>query len=730
MYDVDPAYNLEILAPYTTYPHVPPLALIDPAPENRRGAPRRTVAVQNNSYHLPNYSSQNTNHRNEGNLRISSVRDRDGESPNKRRRIQSGRGDVGGGETDDYSTPRRGHAALDAEAYRPGGNTATRARQQGRKVREGRQVNPTPSTEGPSNAPETTGLGRDTGIAGMPTYPDLGGKQSNGRRTGHSTNPNPNPNPNPQPQPYPMSYNSYPPQPPSQSQSSRTQYNPSSTAYDSGAYQQQQNLNPAMDSVPPGYHHHHNSMNMNPNLNHMNTGGASGGGYSHPSGMGMLIPPSTTQLPPPPTSGSNGRPGSGNANLSRYDSANANGGGSRHRPDTLYSLAGGKSPSRTGELNKEKEFPTAGASAQGGLMPVPMLTSLPPPTTVTPLASLGIANHSPPPPPAVSNPEIHGRPRGYSGYGNGAYSDSAPQPTSGYGSLNASGYANAPGSATTAPSYGRESSSKGRDVHPSLMNIQKEYPSHTREPSLPSAGPNSAGSGVLHASLARDPPFRTGSAGSTDRDRAGSTGVMNRPRSGTASGGNPAAYHPSVDNHPGGGYDREQDNHGTGSSSAFGRHPSLAGGNGSGMTSHPSSHTSARYGYSIKEEIPNERERSDYNSYAYKRMIDVDEKPYGRDVDIEMTGADEKSTRAPIRRKHIDDTSRGSRGYGDRDRGYGGGGPDRDGEVIEVQTADEDSKPYCICRQPSFGQMIGCDDSECEFEWVRFRTFMLSVASH
>lgn len=53
MYDLDAAYALEILAPNTQYPHVHPSALIDPAPENRRGAPRRTVAVQNNSYGLP-----------------------------------------------------------------------------------------------------------------------------------------------------------------------------------------------------------------------------------------------------------------------------------------------------------------------------------------------------------------------------------------------------------------------------------------------------------------------------------------------------------------------------------------------------------------------------------------------------------------------------------------------------------------------------------------------------
>jgi inhibitor of growth protein 3 len=40
--------------------------------------------------------------------------------------------------------------------------------------------------------------------------------------------------------------------------------------------------------------------------------------------------------------------------------------------------------------------------------------------------------------------------------------------------------------------------------------------------------------------------------------------------------------------------------------------------------------------------------------------------------------------------------------------GDGEFGPD--GEV--------DSKVYCTCRQVSYGEMIGCDDDDCEIEWV------------
>jgi hypothetical protein len=49
------------------------------------------------------------------------------------------------------------------------------------------------------------------------------------------------------------------------------------------------------------------------------------------------------------------------------------------------------------------------------------------------------------------------------------------------------------------------------------------------------------------------------------------------------------------------------------------------------------------------------------------------------------------------------------------------------GEVTEGQVIDDDSKPYCICQQPSFGQMIACDDSECEYEWVRVFYFVSSI---
>lgn len=40
--------------------------------------------------------------------------------------------------------------------------------------------------------------------------------------------------------------------------------------------------------------------------------------------------------------------------------------------------------------------------------------------------------------------------------------------------------------------------------------------------------------------------------------------------------------------------------------------------------------------------------------------------------------------------------------------------PDGDGDA----DVDQDASPYCICHGPSYGEMIGCDNDNCEIEWV------------
>lgn len=52
-----------------------------------------------------------------------------------------------------------------------------------------------------------------------------------------------------------------------------------------------------------------------------------------------------------------------------------------------------------------------------------------------------------------------------------------------------------------------------------------------------------------------------------------------------------------------------------------------------------------------------------------------------------------------------------------------------DPELELGEEGDEGDKTiYCFCQRVSFGEMIGCDGSECEREWVS-RRFALSLIS-
>ena len=44
---------------------------------------------------------------------------------------------------------------------------------------------------------------------------------------------------------------------------------------------------------------------------------------------------------------------------------------------------------------------------------------------------------------------------------------------------------------------------------------------------------------------------------------------------------------------------------------------------------------------------------------------------------------------------------------------------------------DGDDQTYCICNSISYGQMIACDDPQCEKEWVRFyNTVRFRIHAH
>lgn len=53
----------------------------------------------------------------------------------------------------------------------------------------------------------------------------------------------------------------------------------------------------------------------------------------------------------------------------------------------------------------------------------------------------------------------------------------------------------------------------------------------------------------------------------------------------------------------------------------------------------------------------------------------------------------------------------------------GDGEADGEGEADEAIAGTgeefEDEGPYCFCGKGSYGEMIGCDNDDCDLEWVR-----------
>ena len=40
----------------------------------------------------------------------------------------------------------------------------------------------------------------------------------------------------------------------------------------------------------------------------------------------------------------------------------------------------------------------------------------------------------------------------------------------------------------------------------------------------------------------------------------------------------------------------------------------------------------------------------------------------------------------------------------------------------EAEEGADDNALYCFCQEKSYGEMIGCDNEECRFEWVSLRS--------
>ena len=42
---------------------------------------------------------------------------------------------------------------------------------------------------------------------------------------------------------------------------------------------------------------------------------------------------------------------------------------------------------------------------------------------------------------------------------------------------------------------------------------------------------------------------------------------------------------------------------------------------------------------------------------------------------------------------------------------------DDDGSEYNPGAEDEDTREYCFCRTRSYGEMVGCENDECPYEW-------------
>ena len=46
---------------------------------------------------------------------------------------------------------------------------------------------------------------------------------------------------------------------------------------------------------------------------------------------------------------------------------------------------------------------------------------------------------------------------------------------------------------------------------------------------------------------------------------------------------------------------------------------------------------------------------------------------------------------------------------------------------VEGDADNDDGRTYCICDGVSFGEMIGCDDDNCERQWVSICLFIFTI---
>ncbi|BEJ14070.1 hypothetical protein CspHIS471_0312440 [Cutaneotrichosporon sp. HIS471] len=48
-------------------------------------------------------------------------------------------------------------------------------------------------------------------------------------------------------------------------------------------------------------------------------------------------------------------------------------------------------------------------------------------------------------------------------------------------------------------------------------------------------------------------------------------------------------------------------------------------------------------------------------------------------------------------------------------------GEEEEEPAVEAMEVDPDDQPYCFCQQKSYGEMIGCDNDQCPYEWFHVK---------
>lgn len=54
-----------------------------------------------------------------------------------------------------------------------------------------------------------------------------------------------------------------------------------------------------------------------------------------------------------------------------------------------------------------------------------------------------------------------------------------------------------------------------------------------------------------------------------------------------------------------------------------------------------------------------------------------------------------------------------------------GSGEDEEEDEEDDEEGGEDKRLYCFCKQVSWGNMVGCDNPDCEYEWFHWGKLVL-----